>query len=198
MTQAAITWEQHQTFEREYWGDCVNTFSEENKQISIAHRWGLEMTHDRGRWPSYDLGGRSVVDIGGGPVSLLLKCRNRGQALVVDPCCYPDWTVLRYASTGVRVFQGAAEEWEPDDGYDEAWVYNVLQHVQDPVEVVARARAAARVVRVFEWLHTSVNLGHPHTFDATQLDLLFDVIGTVEDIDENGNTGRVWYGVFPQ
>ena len=92
-----------QRFEQDWWNDCLHTFGEETKQLTYANRMGLGSYEDDGRWPTYDLGGRSVVDIGGGPVSILLKCVNRGVSYVVDPCDYPEWVQARYDCAGVEL-----------------------------------------------------------------------------------------------
>jgi len=69
-------WQQAQEWEFGWWGNCVNTYGEETKQLLYAARMGLTAFHD-GKSPfNFDLGGASVLDIGGGPSSLLLKCTN--------------------------------------------------------------------------------------------------------------------------
>lgn len=187
-----------QMWEADWWGACVNTFGEEAKQITYAHRMGLANDPHDGRWPCYDLGGKRVVDIGGGPASLLLKCRNMLDALVVDPCPYPDWTLRRYSAAGIGVARVAAEEWDPRP-FDEVWIYNVLQHVRDPSLVVANARAAAPLLRIFEWVNTDTNEGHPHSLDPGALRRWLGVAqtsGTVEWVNENGAVGWAFYGAF--
>lgn len=200
---AEMTWADHQEWERRWHGDCTNSFSEENKQITYAYRMGLvnEPNPYSGAWPSYDLGGRSVVDLGGGPVSLLLKCRNRGdrsvgRSVVVDPCAYPEWVRARYAEAGIHLVRMAAEDLAIEVPLDEAWIYNVLQHTRDPELIAANARTVAGVVRVFEWIDTPPEPGHPHTLTAEALDAWFGGRGTVEQINENGCVGKAWYGVF--
>ncbi|MFH1554929.1 MAG: hypothetical protein ABII76_08730, partial [Pseudomonadota bacterium] len=72
--------------EEEWWGDCINTADEEAKQAKFAELMGITPVEGEGWFvPPYDLGGKSVLDVGGGPVSLLLKCRNRGRCVVLDP-----------------------------------------------------------------------------------------------------------------
>ena len=81
-----ITRQEHDQFERDWWGNCVNTFAEEVKQLTYANRMGLvNVGVDGGYWPVYDLQGKSIVDIGGGPVSMLLKAVGHQGSAVVDP-----------------------------------------------------------------------------------------------------------------
>jgi len=190
-------WADDQAWESDWWGDCSNTFGEETKQITYAHRMGLVNVPRDGHWPAYDLSGRSVVDIGGGPVSILLKTFNVTAPTVVDPCVYPKWVADRYGLAGITQLVQAGETLTAKRRWDEAWIYNVLQHVQDPEAVVDRALRVARVVRIFEWMFTPPHTGHPHTLFPHELDKWLHGTGATEEMNENGATGTAYYGVFP-
>lgn len=181
--------------EAAWWGDCANTWHEEEKQLVVARRLGLRAEWAGPHPPTYDLEGRSVIDIGGGPVSLLLKCVNRGRTVVADPGTYPAWVLARYEACGIEYWRQPGEEIE---GYtfDEAWLYNVLQHVRDPALVVARARELAGVVRVFEWIDIAPYPGHPHLLTEAFLNHVLDGTGFTARLDERGCVGRAYYGVF--
>lgn len=172
--------------EREWWGDCTNTADEEAKQLKYAELMGLDsMRVDGSGWFSapFDLGGRSVLDIGGGPVSLLLKCRNRGDCAVLDPIRWPDWVHERYEAAGISYLQCRAESAHLSQVYDEVWIYNVLQHVQDPQKVIEVAIAHGRAVRVFEWLGGEPNAMHPNVMTREFLDGALGVEGVVHTVD---------------
>jgi len=62
----------HQDFEADWWGSCANTYGEESKQIVYARLMNLSPQNLDGHWPVYDIDGGSVLDIGGGPSSMLL------------------------------------------------------------------------------------------------------------------------------
>lgn len=189
-------WDKAQIWESGWWGDCTNTFGEESKQLLYANRMGLQFYHD-GRSPhNIDMVDASVLDIGGGPVSLLLKCSNV-TGMVADPLDMPDWCKLRYQCAGIHVEQIAGEKLK-ETGWDEVWIYNVLQHVKDPLAVIKNAQAAGKVIRIFEWLDTAVNIGHPHSFTAAQLDGWLNGHGKVEVLKgEAGCYGKCYYGIFP-
>lgn len=203
------TWEDHQAWEQAWWKDCTNTFAEESKQITYMHRVGYVVVPDnvpdgpipwRDGWPWYDLAGRNVVDLGGGPVSPLLKCRNRGPLCdVVDPCEYPDWTRHRYGLVGIASCREKAETFTSMIGYDEAWILNCLQHVDDPVAVLENARTLAPIIRLFEWVDVPPCPGHPHTITAELIDRVLGerVQGAAREwIEENGAQGWATYGVW--
>jgi hypothetical protein len=188
-------WRRAQAFESAWWGSCVNTLGEELKQRTYARQMGL-VEEARGGHLVYDLGGRSVIDIGGGPASLLLKCMNPGRALVVEPMPLPEWVRLRYEAAGVRLVSVRGEDVSLAEApFDEAWLYNVLQHLQDPALVVANARRAARLVRVFEWMDVPPHEGHPHTLRSDVLDAWLGGRGATGVVDAGGT--RAYFGVFP-
>lgn len=191
-------WDEHQSFEAGWWGNCVNTFGEETKQLTYAQRMDLVSVNTDGHWPVYDMKGKSVLDLGGGPASILLKCVNLGTAKVVDPCEYPTWIVHRYHTAQIAYERAPAEELvvPPDEAFDECWIYNVLQHVQDPEKIISNALLSAKLVRVFEWIDLPPHIGHPHELKAQSLTQWLGGYGTVEQMNENGCVGRAFYGVF--
>lgn len=190
-------WHQAQEYERKWQGDCTKSFGEEAKQITYASRMGLVNEPQDGHWPCYDLGGKSVIDIGGGPSSMLLKCFNGGKRLVVDPCDYPQWVCRRYIESGIMFEKMHGEQLNVLDRYDEAWIYNCLQHAMDPRSMIHNARGAALLVRIFEWVDSPVNAGHPHELKRELLDEWLGGTGQVEHMNgENGCHGAAYYGVF--
>lgn len=189
---------EHQAYEKDWWGTCQNTFSEEARQITYAHLMGLVNTPDpyTGRWPQYDLNGKSILDIGGGPSSLLLKTINGKTLTVVDPCDYPEWTKRRYALAGINVFIEPAEDFQTAERFDEAWIYNVLQHVENPNQIIEMAKNHAKLLRIFDWVNTPPSLGHPHTLTKEWLDEIIGCEGTVMYVNENSAVGQAYYGAY--
>ena len=185
--------------ETAWWSDCGNTWHEEQKQFAYAKRMGLRAQWGGAHPPTFDLEGRSVLDIGGGPVSLLLKCVNRGGAVVADPGKWPPWVLERYRACGIDYWPERAEELEYSssvDRFDEAWIYNVLQHVDDPALVIENARAWAHTIRVFEWIDIPPYPGHPHELTQERLDFWLGSKGYTATLNESGAVGRAYYGVL--
>ena len=156
-------------FESDYWGNCVNTVDEDLKQFLYAKAMGISKYNEF----EFTVGGKKILDIGGGPTSLLLKTRDHGGSKVVDPIKYPQWTVDRYASHNIEYDQKTGEEVN-ETGYDEVWIYNCLQHVIDPKLIIENAKKAAPVLRIFEWIDIPAHEGHPHELKE---DLLNEWIG---------------------
>ncbi len=191
------TWNEAQKWEAEWWGKCLNTYGEEEKQLLYAEKMGLRLFHD-GRSPyNIDARHKNILDIGGGPVSMLLKTVNRGSCLVVDPMPLPEWVKLRYAEAGISLMKSKGEDFVPYMIYNEVWIYNCLQHTEDPATVIDNALHSADYVRIFEWLDTKINVGHPHSFSKEQLDDLLGGYGRVEELSgQRGCYGKCYYGVF--
>jgi hypothetical protein len=187
---------EHQKFEKEWWGNCANTLGEELKQLTYARLMGLEMYHD-GRSPfAIDAKHKSIIDIGGGPVSLLLKCNNLKSGFVIDPCNYPEWVTSRYNNASITHFRVKAESIEY--GFcDEIWIYNCLQHVEDPEKIISKAKKYAKLIRIFEWVDIPPHEGHPHMLTKENLDKWLGKEGQVGVLNgENECFGRYYVNVI--
>lgn len=191
------SWNEAQEFERQFWNDCVNTFSEESKQREYAKAMGLELIRVSPLGFGYNLTGARVLDVGGGPVSLLLKSVNR-TGVVVDPCRFPDWVHLRYATTGLWMRRMRGEDLDETLGsFSEAWIYNVLQHTDDPAKIIANAKRLAPVLRIFEWIDTPAYEGHPQEITRAKLEEWIGQTGQVTEFNgQNECHGRAFHGCF--
>ena len=179
------------TFEMDYWGNCCNTFDESQKHYVYARYMGLDRTHY-----SFDVHGKSILDIGGGPDSMLLKTINLNFGLVVDPIEYPSWTIMRYRAhnIGVSVIRG---EDLVCDGWDEVWIYNCLQHCDDAERVIHNALMAGNKLRIFEWINVPPHDGHPIMLTKELLDKWIGLPGgQVVHLAEQGCYGTAFYGVY--
>ena len=194
-----MSWKEDQAWEADWWGNCCNTLSEEYKQLAYFKRLGLTETKNSKYHFTFDLQGKSVLDIGGGPTSFLLRCVNV-KGVVADPNHYPSWVDYRYEEAGIAYVLEKGEDLKPQDigHFDEVWMYNVLQHTENPELVVRNARALGKVLRLFDWLDTPAMPGHPHTLTEELLNKWLDASGTVEFLDEHDAKGLCYYGVFPQ
>lgn len=179
-------------FEADYWGNCCNTFDEEQKQYVYAHCMYLGINHHRIIPPAK----LRILDVGGGPVSMLLKVPNLAEGLVWDPLVYPDWTVQRYAAANIRVRRERGEDLN-ETGWDEVWLYNCLQHTEDPERIIYNCLRAGSTFRIFEWVDIPPHEGHPQMLTRELLDKWIGHQGRVQEFDNyRGCTGRAYCGVF--
>lgn len=163
-----MAWDNEQHFEADWWGDCANTLGEQFKHPTYARLMGTPFTQNGGRY-IIDKRGKSILDIGGGPTSMLL-CTWADRRDVVDPCPYPLWTMDRYRAAGISLHRCPAEEFTfAGPIFDEVWCYNVLQHTQDPQQVINVMRSSAKILRMFEWVDIPPHEGHPHELKSEKL-----------------------------
>lgn len=192
-----MNWDDHQDFEASYWGNCVNTYCEEAKQYVYAKHMGLNLAHVESKAFGFDLAGKHVLDIGGGPVSLLLRCVNLGRCAVADPCRYPDWVRARYECMRISYLKLPGEQLDGLSGYDEVWIYNVLQHTQDPEKIIQNAKKIAPILRIFEWIDFPPHPGHPHELTKLGLEKWIGQTGTVTTFTGEGHChGNAFHGTF--
>jgi SAM-dependent methyltransferase len=145
-------WEEAQKYERNWWVFYTGNYPDEIRKNNIKARF---MMVDRG------LPGKSVLDIGCGPLSLLQRIKV-GTGTALDPCHYGDLE-KEYEKNGIRRLYKKGEDLSETDGtFDEAWIYNCLQHVLNPTQILENAMKVSSIVRIFEWIHIDPYEGHLH------------------------------------
>lgn len=193
------THEEAQAEELAFWVTPGAELGEQLKQLSYAPLLGLVFEHDGSSPYVINKPGKAIIDIGGGPVSLLLKTKAATKT-VIDPCNYPDWVQARYDQNDVHWLRDVAEVPQPlSETADEVWLYNVLQHTTDPQAIFANVLSYLKVggvFRFFDWVETDTNVAHPIslTVDDLRKALLtagfadLDIKTTV--LHENGAYGK--------
>ena len=176
--------------EKSFWNDCTNTFDEDLKHYIYARYMNIKQDYY-----SFDVEGKSILDIGGGPTSMLLKTTNLKKGKVIDPIEYPKWTIERYNSKNIDVLVDIAEN-ANEEGWDEVWIYNCLQHVIDPQKIIENAKKSAKVLRIFEWINIPPHDGHPHCLTKENLDAWIGGSGNTTQLAESNCYGECYYGEF--
>lgn len=193
------TWEEANKWERDWHGDCVNSYNEETKQYKYAKLMGLDQyaTNYYGQ-RGWDFGDKKILDMGCGPYSILLKSK-AGLKVGVDPCPYPEWVKMRYEAANVVFINEKGENAHPEDGvvFDEVLLYNCLQHTEDPEKICKNILGVSKIVRVFEWIETGLADGHIHDLTEENLNNWLEGRGKVDFINDGGPmVGKYFVGVF--
>lgn len=195
-------WNNAQNWELNWHGNCVNSYNEERKQLEYASLIGLKTSPTHRTPYTFDLEGKKILDIGSGPYSLLLKCRNfDAYTTVADPLMssFPTWVRQRYQEHGLLMASCPAEELDKvlsADKFDEVWFYNVLEHTYNPEKIVKNALALGKIVRVFEWLNTPPNIGHPQTLTQENLDKWLGGVGKITKHQRGNIVATSYSGIF--
>lgn len=189
-----MSWNDVQKHELEFWNSLgVNTFTEENKQLNIyAPRLKFKMDE----WHRLDFENKTVVDVGSGPTSILLKAKNLKEGTVVDPLMdsFPRWVIGRYLHANLDTDNSTGEEFKCNA--DMAIIYNVLQHVVDPQKLVENIKKQVKEIRVFEWIDVPADEKHPHVLTAPKLDEWFGTKGITEHLEEENSFANCWYATI--
>jgi hypothetical protein len=188
------TWKDATNWEAEWHGNCINSYWEETKQLVYAKKMGLKPEMINGKYPVYNMNGVSVLDVGGGAYSMLLKCVNV-TGVVIDPCDYPSWVYKRYEEAGIKVYKEMGET-KLDIQVDECWVYNCLQHTKNPEMVIKNVLSYCKILRLFEWIENGISEGHLHNLKEKELNKWLGGYGKVDDLNENGCVGKCYNGIF--
>lgn len=183
-----MNWKNAQRWENEWWGNCCNTWQEEMKQTVYLKKMGLQK----------NLQGKSITDIGGGVISMLLKCTNYNVSDVIDPIfsTCPQWVLDRYYANGIIAVAKKAEDIKRHRVVDEVWIYNCLQHTEKPEQVIKNAKKFAKIIRIFEWINIPISEGHIHELTEDRLNQWLGGEGKAETINESGAIGDCYYGIF--
>lgn len=188
-------------FELSYWDTAVYCdFDECQKQQVYAAYMQIPINHYK-----FDVSGKRILDMGGGPVSMLLKCENLSRGLVIDPLIhrFPAWVRERYSSRGIDYESMRGEDfvYEGEWGlttparFDEAWIYNCLQHTDDPEKIIRNAMDWAPVLRIFEWINIPPHEGHPVELTQAKLDEWTNSRGRITQLGGQGCYGTAYYNV---
>lgn len=186
-----MTWDDHQKWEADWHmanNNCANSYNEETKQYNYADKMGLnEFLTNRFGAKGWDFGDRTVLDVGGGPYSILMKSKAK-RMVVLDPAQYPNWCMVRYQECGIEFINKKGEELDFPEPFDIVLCYNVLQHVDSPEEICKRMRKVAKVIYFFDWVGIGGTPGHPHVLEEQTLNKWLGGEGKVE--------GHGYFGVF--
>ena len=144
-------WEEAQQWERTWWLSNPQRYRIEIEKGDIVAGWlGIK-----------SMPTTTVIDIGCGPFSLLQRVVT-GPSCAVDPIDYGPLE-LGYQAAGISRILCRGEDLVANLGgrvFDEAWIYNCLQHVEDPRVILQQAMLAAKRVRLFEWVNIPPYTGH--------------------------------------
>jgi hypothetical protein len=154
-------WDACQKYERLAWGNMIY-ITPDNGEVIKQNTYAKEMgITDTTEFDNIDLNGKSVIDIGAGPISLLLRSVNFSAATGIEPLFYSDEVDQLYKAHGVELKRIPAEDIDETVIYDEVWMYNCLQHTMSPAKILNKIKTLGKRIRIFEWLDIPEHEGHP-------------------------------------
>lgn len=130
--------------------------------------------------PDIHTADKRILDIGGGPKSLLMGTFGYGTSTIIDPVDYPahiEGLGNLLASKKITFRNCTAEDIVDEyDNYDEVWCYNTIPHTDTPEKFLlslVRKLKDGGIIRIMEPMHKPY-LNHPTEVTKE----LFDIIRT--------------------
>jgi hypothetical protein len=124
----------------------------------------------------HDLHGLNVIEIGPADFPALQTCINYN-GIIVEPM--PSEHLKRFCEeNGVTLITEAWEDVQclPDKNTNqvrEIWLFNVMQHVKDPVVFIDKCKNCADRIRFFEPIDQPITAYHPHTYTLADYHAFF-------------------------
>lgn len=122
-----------------------------------------------------ELKNKTILEIGPAYYPALLNV-NTKESYVVEPLFdqFPQQIRDLYNNKKINVLKCMAEDLDKVNlNFDEVWIFNLLQHVQDPEKVLNNAYQHSSKVRIFEPINLPTDICHPHTFDKKYFEDMF-------------------------
>jgi 2-polyprenyl-3-methyl-5-hydroxy-6-metoxy-1,4-benzoquinol methylase len=92
-----------------------------------------------------DLRDKKIIEIGPGRIAGLLFCDNYQKSYIIEPTEYDDINHL-YEDKNLEIIKKTVEDIDLPQA-DEVWIFNLMQHVQDPDLLIEKCKKAANIIR---------------------------------------------------
>ena len=109
-----------------------------------------------------DLKQKSIAEIGCARISSLFFCNNYSKSYVIEPTQYPEADKYYEGKDIVKIHERAEVCNFPK--VDEVWMFNLLQHVQNPDLLIKKCKQNSKIIRFFEPIDYEINEQHPFKF----------------------------------
>lgn len=194
-------WEKSISLESDYW----DRYSSEIHTVIQQERYleNLDIYKDysgiHGKSSmDLDFKGKKVIDIGGGPCSILLRANGgkrrelnptieswgvdksttkTANGVVIDPVICSEYVKIRYNYFNIDFINDDAESlykyYNEINYFDEAIIYNCLQHVMNPVEILDQVIKVSKKIRICEPINVPTDALHLHTFTSGYFEKYF-------------------------
>lgn len=113
---------------------------------------------------------KTIIELGPADFPALAYCQNyRGIVVEPMPC---DHLSLICETRNIEILTAPVEEIDLPS-VDEAWLFNLLQHVIDPELLISKCKEVAKAIRFFEPVDYGTCEYHPHTFSQQDFERWF-------------------------
>lgn len=144
--------------------------SEERKQHIHTLESGIEAYGNTYRQYFSHLGmephipGKKIIEIGCADFPALYFCNSYEHGIIIEPMPSKILMKLMVKKAETIFLMDKPAEACDFPNVDEVWLFNVLQHVLDPLVIIEKAKKAAGKIRFFEPINTPLDKCHLHSF----------------------------------
>lgn len=110
---------------------------------------------------SFDLKNQSIIEVGPAKIARLCFCTNYENSYLIEPLVFED-TLDFYRSKNITVIHEPVETCKLPK-VNQAWMFNLLQHVIDPHTVIEKLKECADVIYFFEPIDFPMDEKHIHS-----------------------------------
>lgn len=146
---------------------------------------------------SLDLEGKSIVEIGPAIIPSLLFCENYSKSYIIEPIEYPQTNHLYKDKLNISFIREPAEKCKFPE-VDEVWIFNLMQHVQDPDLLIKVCKENSKIIRFFEPIDYPVSIDHPFSYSFEDyVDYFGSCVREYKPNELEGfHTSRCAYGIY--
>jgi UDP-glucose 6-dehydrogenase len=147
---------------------------------------------------NFDVKNKKILEIGPGVFAAFLYCNNTENSIIIEPLNFPENVKKVYENKNIKILNEAVEDIEIPK-VDEIWVFNVMQHIYNPGQFVAKLKKSARKILFFEPINTAIDDLHLHSYSFEDFQNYFGK-NVVKQYDggsiKNFHTANCAYGVW--
>lgn len=180
-----MNWERANEIESNYWGIFTAELMTLKHQELYIDALNIRSDYFDVIDNSLNFSDKKILDVGGGPASLLLRTNNtKGnchdgiiEGVIIDPVIITEHQLDRYKYFNLNFINDKGENidlyYNDKNHFDETIIYNCLQHVENPIEILDKITHISKRIRLSEPINASTDEAHLHEFTSKYFDDYF-------------------------
>lgn len=150
-------WQQAQQAEREFHDG--QTYEDGRSHYADSYRQYFDYV---GITPD-NIAGKSIMEVGCADFPALSYIDGYLVGFIVEPIASPYLEKCVSENPHLILLKNTVEDIKLPI-VTEVWIFNVMQHIIDPLLFISKLKESANVIRYFEPINTELNVCHPHAY----------------------------------
>jgi hypothetical protein len=185
------------------WNEAQNaelTYHPDSHEVKNRYEYSYQIIHFILKTDIESLKTKSILEIGPAFFASLLYLQV-SSATILEPLFdrFPKGIQDLYIEKNIEIEKTLAEYFDDYFKFDEIWLFNVLQHTLNPLEILNKLKNSGKTIRIFEPINTSCDIAHPHSLSVEHFRGIFGQdFGSVFNGGSypNFHTSDCFYGVY--